>query len=290
MEKPTSDTDRSNSRENETINECDDAHNEGESSANRQNTSEHGTYTGVSGKGITTDNPQRMQDASNDMIRRRCNSGEERQYHRDQMKSYMERQIVWESRKEDLTLQILKKPALVYQSFYGHNNLTSKRKLKTRDDPEDVYFEKRIVDVIRVQYDQCYRQENIEEIIVKRADGEYKSFTESYYKYLHKNDIEDMYLMCINGKVKNYQENGLLKSLNVFIRSCVIWERAHDYQLGLEIGLIYDNNKKEKRYMNIDEIPKFCDATLKRVFEKVKNINLDVKHGYADPTLSKDDA
>ncbi|GJR81809.1 hypothetical protein Tco_0152594 [Tanacetum coccineum] len=165
------------SRDHEDHHDDDDAHHEGESSAKRQNTSEHGTYTGV----------------------------------------------------------------------YGHNNLTSKRKLKTRDDPEDVYFEKRIVDVIRVQYDQCYRQENMEEIMVKRADGEYKSFTESYYKYLHKNDIEDIYLMCINGK-------------------------------------------KEKRYMNIDEILKFCNATLKRVFEKVKNINLDVKHGYADLTLSKDDA
>nr|GEW62940.1 hypothetical protein [Tanacetum cinerariifolium] len=98
-------------------------------------------------------------------------------------------------------------------------------------------------------------------------------------------------------------------------------ERVHDYQLGLEsyqlnvnliapkltfpgikekksytinslpfIGLIYENSKKEKRIMDIDEIPKFCDATLKRVLKEVKKINLDVKHGYADLTLSKDDA
>nr|GEU36183.1 retrovirus-related Pol polyprotein from transposon TNT 1-94 [Tanacetum cinerariifolium] len=48
--------------------------------------------------------------------------------------------------------------------------------------------------------------------------------------------------------------------------------------------------KKEKSYMNIDEISKFCDATLKRVLEKVKKINMDVKHGYADLALSNDDA
>ncbi|GKF64399.1 hypothetical protein Tco_0187847 [Tanacetum coccineum] len=56
------------------------------------------------------------------------------------------------------------------------------------------------------------------------------------------------------------------------------------------VGLIYENNKNEKRIMDIDEIKKFCDATLKRILKEVKKINLDVKHGYADPTLSKDDA
>ncbi|GJX47152.1 DNA helicase [Tanacetum coccineum] len=47
---------------------------------------------------------------------------------------------------------------------------------------------------------------------------------------------------------------------------------------------------KEKKIMHIDEIPQFCYATLKRVLEKVKKINLNVKHGYANPALSNDDA
>nr|GEU99660.1 retrovirus-related Pol polyprotein from transposon TNT 1-94 [Tanacetum cinerariifolium] len=42
--------------------------------------------------------------------------------------------------------------------------------------------------------------------------------------------------------------------------------------------------------MDIDEINKFCDAILKRVLKNDKKINLGVKHGYADPALSKDDA
>ncbi|GJZ71617.1 hypothetical protein Tco_0635468, partial [Tanacetum coccineum] len=102
--------------------------------------------------------------------------------------------------------------------------------------------------------------------------------------------------------------------------SCVIWKRVHDYQLGLEcyqhkvnltaptltlpsikeetlltitsdpvVGLIYENNKKEMRVMDIKEILKFCDATLKRVLKKVKKFNLDVKHGDADPYLSRED-
>ncbi|GJT31253.1 hypothetical protein Tco_0911528 [Tanacetum coccineum] len=306
----------------------------------------------------------------------------------------MESQIVWESRQEDLTLQIPKKPDPLFQScekdpnapprflvnkdlFYLKNvnsktrkyvlslhkihafpflkndleelntiwvrnlvkrfnmyaqyvvehrkNLWAKQsyirgQLKKRADPDEVYSYQRIVDVIRVQYDQGHGQEFMKEIVVKRVDGEYSSFSKSDYKYLHKNDIEDMYLMCLNGKIK-YQETGILKSLIVVIRSSVIWERVHDYQLGLEsyqlkvnltapkltflgveekkpyaitslpfVGLIYENSKKEKKIMDIDEILKFCDAMLKRVLNEVKKINLDVKHGYANPPLSKDDA
>ncbi|GJT74148.1 integrase, catalytic region, zinc finger, CCHC-type containing protein [Tanacetum coccineum] len=140
----------------------------------------------------------------------------------------------------------------------------------------------------------------ITEIMVRRANGKIDPITESDYKHLNKNDIEDLYLLCINGKVKDYRETGLLGSLSVFIRSSVIWERVHDFQLGMEsyqqkvnltaptitfpsiekkklltitskpvVGLIYENNKKEKRVMILKEIPKFCDATLKRILEIV---------------------
>ncbi|GKG19674.1 hypothetical protein Tco_0376773, partial [Tanacetum coccineum] len=103
----------------------------------------------------------------------------------------------------------------------------------------------------------------------------------------------------------------LLWSLLVFIRSSVIWERVHDFQLGIEIyqqkvnlttptitfpgneehdmlsiiyepvnGIIYKNSKKEKRVMRHTEIHKFCDATLNRVLEGLKSYNIDVKYGY----------
>ncbi|GKD30901.1 hypothetical protein Tco_1241679 [Tanacetum coccineum] len=109
----------------------------------------------------------------------------------------------------------------------------------------------------------------------------------------NKNDIEDMYLLIMNGKIPDYAETGLLWSLSVFIRSSVIWERVHDFQLGIESyqqkvnltaptisfpgvekhkmfsiiyepvhGIIYKNSKKEKRVMRHSEIHKFCDATL----------------------------
>ncbi|GKB96269.1 hypothetical protein Tco_0982406 [Tanacetum coccineum] len=124
-----------------------------------------------------------------------------------------------------------------------------------------------------------------------------------------------------NLKIDDYAETGLLWALLVFIRSTVIWERVRDFQLGVEsyqqkvnltaptitfpgiekkkmfsivtkpiYGIIYKNNKKEKRVMGHQKIHKFCDATLKRVLKGLKSYNNDVKHGYVTPSLSKEDA
>ncbi|GJR94100.1 hypothetical protein Tco_0266274 [Tanacetum coccineum] len=106
----------------------------------------------------------------------------------------------------------------------------------------------------------------------------------------------------------------------VFIRSTIIWERVHDFQLGVEsyhqlvnltaptitfpgiekykvfsiisepvYGIIYKNSKKEKRVMSHQEVHKFGDATLKRVSEGLMSYNNDVKYGYVTYSLSKED-
>ncbi|GKB60854.1 retrovirus-related pol polyprotein from transposon TNT 1-94 [Tanacetum coccineum] len=106
----------------------------------------------------------------------------------------------------------------------------------------------------------------------------------------------------------------------VFIRSSVIWERVHDFQLGIKSyqqkvnltaptmnflgieeyevfsivyepvhGIIYKNSKKEKRVMRHFEIHKFCDATLMRVLEGLKSYNNDVKYGYVQKEFTSDE-
>ncbi|GKA82556.1 hypothetical protein Tco_0789304 [Tanacetum coccineum] len=271
----------------------DDARPEGESSAKRQRTSEHGTYLvgeSSSEQGMDESNPSgsgevneaQLQKPVNDMLRVQCNSGEDHQYHLDQMHNYLKSDIVWESRKEDLLLQIPKKPALLYQSFERDPKAPPMTLLN-----QYLFYLK-----------HGHEHKYIIKIVVRRAYGKFDVFSKSDYKYLHKNDIKDLYLMCINGK-----------------------ERDHDYQLGLEsyqqkvnltartitfpgierkklltftskpvVGLIYENNKKEKRVMIIKKIPKFCDVTLIRVLKLVEKMNKDVKHGYADPKLSDNDA
>ncbi|GJZ72656.1 hypothetical protein Tco_0636802 [Tanacetum coccineum] len=51
-----------------------------------------------------------------EMLRQRCTSGDEHQYHIDQMQNFLKNDIVWESIKETLTLPFLLKPTPVVQS------------------------------------------------------------------------------------------------------------------------------------------------------------------------------
>ncbi|GJT28718.1 hypothetical protein Tco_0908993 [Tanacetum coccineum] len=74
----------------------------------------------------------------------------------------------------------------------------------------------------------------ITKIVARRANECIVSIIEPDYKNLNKNDIEDMYLLIMNGKVPDYAETRLLWSLSVFIRSSVIWEIVHDFQLRIE--------------------------------------------------------
>ncbi|GJX88189.1 hypothetical protein Tco_0340203 [Tanacetum coccineum] len=95
----------------------DDAHPEGENSAKRQNTSEYEAY--VSGESLSGQDLQeelapstsevsltideaKLRKIADEMLRQRCTSGDEHQYHIDHMKNFLKSDIVWESRKEIL--------------------------------------------------------------------------------------------------------------------------------------------------------------------------------------------
>ncbi|GKA28918.1 hypothetical protein Tco_0715163 [Tanacetum coccineum] len=196
--------------------------------------------------------------------------------------------------------------------------------IKKQKEPEKskevVYSNSKIVQIIKTYWELGYEHKFIIEIIARRANSSIVSITESDYKNLNKNDIKDLYLLIMNGKVDDYAETGLLWSLSVFIRSTVIWERVHDFQLGVEsyqqkvnltvptitfsgiekykvfsivsepvYDIIYKNNKKEKRVMRHQEVHKFCDSRLKRVLEGLKSYNNNVKHGYVTPSKEDDE-
>nr|GEV64094.1 hypothetical protein [Tanacetum cinerariifolium] len=179
----------------------DDAHHEGENSAKRQKTSEHRTYVfreSSSGQAnesepcqSTSGNQEQLDDFDfwmdtyataddklpaekvsqelmeemletvdeaklhkvvDEMLRQRCSSGDEHQYHIDQMQNFLKNDIMWER--------------------HEHKFVT--------------------------------------EFIARRENDSIVSITKPDYKNLNKNDSEDMYLLCINGKVDDYAEAGLL--------------------------------------------------------------------------------
>ncbi|GJX41157.1 hypothetical protein Tco_0256147 [Tanacetum coccineum] len=310
----------------------DDAHPKGESSAKRHKTSEHGTYSMDDDQVPTEEvSPELLEEISGKVdeaqLQKAVNEMLRAQYPKAQPMTLLNQDIFYLKygssgpKKYVPSLHkydVVPFPKNVLEELTSRWQHHIRRHEKKRDNPDEVYSESKIVEVVRTLYDLGHEHKYITEIVMRRADGKFDAISESYYKYLHKNDIEDLYMMCINGKVEDFQE---LDYWDNFIRSCVIWERVHDYQLGLEsyqqivnlttptitfpgierkklltitskpvVGLIYENNKKEKRAMDIKEIPKFCDATLIRVLKLVEKNNMDVKHGYADLKLSDNDA
>ncbi|GJV35309.1 hypothetical protein Tco_1407786 [Tanacetum coccineum] len=324
----------------------DDAHPEGENRAKRQKTSEYEAYvSGESSSGQVNENEQGPSTSGNqeqeddydfwtesyasdddeiptkqmsqdimeevsltideaklkkmvdEMLRQRCTSGDEHQYHIDQMKNFLKSDIVWEKRK-------------------WVNKYVKKFNPYDRYDVEHWKNPHAKIFYIRKQKEP----RKPKEIVARRANECIVSITELDYKNLNKNDIKDMYLLIMNGKVPDYAETRLLWSLSVFIRRLVIWERVHDFQLGIESyqqkvnltapiisfpgvekhkmftiiyepmhGIIYKNSKKEKRVMRHSEIHKFCDATLNRVLEGLRSYNNDVKYRYIQRDLTNEE-
>ncbi|GJZ04257.1 hypothetical protein Tco_0537532 [Tanacetum coccineum] len=239
----------------------------------------------------TTFDRARMEATLNDMVSNQFRNAEEYAYHLEQATNFMENQLVWESRQEDIRRSIPK--ALI---FYGSQKNPNE---PLRDNPEDYFSNHRITEVVRITTNQLYGLDFMKQIVMRENDKQDR-FSKADFKYLNKHDIEDLYYLCQNKKV-NYCETKLMNSLITFIRSRMIWERVHDFKLGIEsyqikinltaptlifpgieahdpysivdkanMGLIYLNSKDEKRVMYLVEIAKFCDATLETVLNEVK--------------------
>ncbi|GKF20011.1 hypothetical protein Tco_0068649 [Tanacetum coccineum] len=218
-------------------------------------------------------NEAKLHKVVNEMLRQRCTSGDEHQYHIDQMQNFLKNDIVWESKKEILVLPYPQKPTPVVKSCQRdpkahaislvnqdllylkkgnsrpekimmslhkfpanpHAKIFYIKKQKELGKPKQVvYSNSKIVQIIKTYWEPGHEHKFITKIVVRRANGSIMSITESDYKNLNKNDIEYLYLLIVNGKVDNYGETELLWSLLIFIRSTMIWERVHDFQLGVE--------------------------------------------------------
>nr|GEX85543.1 hypothetical protein [Tanacetum cinerariifolium] len=142
---------------------------------------------------------------------------------------------------------------------------------------------------------QWHSYKHLDWITVRRDDDKLYKFKEDDFKRLHIQDIEDMLLLLVQGKLTNLtvEERFAFKvSLRMFTRSIVIQRHVEDLQLGVRSyqkklnltkldsnrsdlkrkeayttysnpqGFIYQNKDKRNRLMRIDELHKFSDRTL----------------------------
>ncbi|GKD94772.1 hypothetical protein Tco_1374609 [Tanacetum coccineum] len=105
-------------------------------------------------------------------------------------------------------------------------------------------------------------------------DDKLYTLKEGDFKRLRLQDIEDMLILLVQGKLTNLNVEDHLAfsvSLRMFTRSIVIQRHVEDLQLGVESCQkkpnitkpdTYQNKDKKNKLMSIDKLHKFSDGTL----------------------------
>ncbi|GJT19559.1 hypothetical protein Tco_0878265 [Tanacetum coccineum] len=167
-----------------------------------------------------------------------------------------------------------------------------------------------IIAVTKVEIVEWQNYKHLDWITVRRDDDVLYKFKEGDFHRLRIQDIEDMLLLLVQGKVTNLNVEERIAfnvSLRMFTRSVVIQRRVEDLQLGVESyqkklnltkpdtyrsnlrrqdaytpysdprGFIYENKDKKNRLMRIDELHKFS--------ERVSNNYKAVRLRFSDPMI-----
>nr|GFD30711.1 hypothetical protein [Tanacetum cinerariifolium] len=149
-------------------------------------------------------------------------------------------------------------------------------------------------------------------------DDKIYKFKEGNFKRLCLQDIEDMLLLLVQGKLSNLtveERFAFHVSLRMFTRSIVIQRRVEDLQLRVESyhkrlnltkpdtyrpnlkrreaytaylnprGFIYQNKDKKNRLMRIDELHKFSDGTLNDVRNALDDRLKGIRMQYLPSTI-----
>nr|GEV29962.1 hypothetical protein [Tanacetum cinerariifolium] len=128
-----------------------------------------------------------------------------------------------------------------------------------------------------------HNYKHLDWITVHRDEDKLYTFKEGDYKILRLQDIEDMLLLLVEGKLKNLtieERLALGVSLRMFTRSIVIKRHVEDLQL--------DIKNKMNRLMCIDELYKFSNGTLNDVRSALDDILKRIQMEYLPQTVRRD--
>ncbi|GJZ82328.1 hypothetical protein Tco_0647501 [Tanacetum coccineum] len=210
------------------------------------------------------------------------------------------------------------KHALWGISHWGHKRQQLYRFAVNRESARDVYSKRRIIIVTKLEIVEWQNYKHLDWITVRRDDDKLYKFKEGDLKRLRIQDIEDMLLLLVQGKLTNLTVEERLAfnvSLRMFTRSIVIQRRVEDLQLGVESyqkklnltnpdtyrsdlkrcdsysaystprGFIYQNKVKKNRLMRIDELYKFSNGTLDDVQTDLNDRLKGIRMQYLPQTI-----
>nr|GFC60647.1 hypothetical protein [Tanacetum cinerariifolium] len=115
------------------------------------------------------------------------------------------------------------------QQFYGF--------AVNQESALNVYSNRRIIAVTELMIMEWHNYKHLDWILVRRDDDKIYKFKEGDFKRLRLQDIDDMLLLLIQGKLSNLtveEHFSFNVSLRMFTRSIVIQRRVEDLQLGVK--------------------------------------------------------
>ncbi|GKA32935.1 hypothetical protein Tco_0719302 [Tanacetum coccineum] len=177
-------------------------------------------------------------------------------------------------------------------SHWGRKRQQFYRFAINRESARDVYSRHIIIAITKLQVVEWHNHKHLDWITVRKNDDKLYTFKEGEYKRLCLQDIEDMLLLLVQGKLTNLtikERLALNVSLQMFTRSIVIQRRVEDLQLAYPNprGFIYQNKDKKNKLMRIDELHKFSDGTLNDVRTALDDILKRIRMKYLPQTYWK---
>nr|GEV97052.1 hypothetical protein [Tanacetum cinerariifolium] len=122
-------------------------------------------------------------------------------------------------------------------SHWGHKRQQFYRFAVNKESARDVYLKRRIIAVTELYIVEWHNYKHLDCITLHRDDDKFYKFKEGDFKRLRIQDIEDMLLLLVQGKLTNMtvEERFTFNvSLRMFTRNIVIQRRVEDLQLSVE--------------------------------------------------------
>ncbi|GJZ91885.1 hypothetical protein Tco_0663950 [Tanacetum coccineum] len=149
--------------------------------------------------------------------------------------------------------------------------------------------------VTKLDIVEWHNYKHLDWIIVRKDDDKLYMFKEGDFNRLRIQDIEDMLLLLVQGKLTNLTVEERLAfnvALRMFTRSVIIQRRVEDLQLGVKsyqkkLNLTKPNTNKDKKnkLMRIDELHKFSDGTLNDVQTALNDHLKEIQMEYLPQTI-----
>ncbi|GJW42995.1 hypothetical protein Tco_0071794 [Tanacetum coccineum] len=142
----------------------------------------------------------------------------------------------------------------------------------------------KIIAVTSLKIMEFFGYKHLEEITVRRQDHQLYKFQEGDFKRLRRQDIEDMLLLLVQGKLTNlnlderYQKKINLSKPDSYhsdLRKTTPYTAYHDIQ-----GIIYQDDIDRNRLMRTNELHKFSDGTLNHVRTALNDIATGIQMEY----------